>query len=165
MLLQQIEAKISNWHDLQKEVKAWQDQGEKVVFTNGCFDLIHYGHLHYLAAARELGDRLIVGLNSDASVKRLKGVHRPIKHQETRLLVLASFLFIDAITLFEEDSPYNLIKTIEPDILVKGGDWAAENIIGADIVLKNGGQVLSLPFISGHSTTSLEAKIKKTAPE
>lgn len=162
LIKEQIESKILAWQALAKQVKTWQAAGETVVFTNGCFDLIHLGHLQYLAAARDLGDRLIMGLNADSSVQRLKGPHRPIKDQETRQLVLASLFFVDAVTLFEQDTPYELIQLLLPDILVKGGDWAPENIVGSDLVLINGGKVLSLPYISGHSTTSLETKIRKT---
>ena len=158
----QIEAKILSWDALHQRVELWKASEQKIVFTNGCFDLIHYGHLHYLASARDLGDRLVMGLNSDASVKRLKGDHRPIKDQQTRQLVLAAFAFVDAVTIFEEDTPYDLIKLLLPDLLVKGGDWAPENIVGSDLVLNNGGTVKSLPYISGHSTTSIETKIKQT---
>lgn len=163
--IQEIEAKVFSWDNLNQQVLNWKKEGDRIVFTNGCFDLIHYGHLHYLAEAKALGNRLVIGLNADSSVKRLKGNHRPIKDQQTRQLVLASFQFIDAVCVFEEDDPLKLITLIQPDILVKGGDWAPEQIIGSDFVLANGGQVLSLPFVSGHSTTSLETKIKKTKAE
>lgn len=163
--LEQIKANILSWEALAQRVNDWKAAGEKVVFTNGCFDLIHYGHLSYLAEARSLGDRLVVGVNADASVRRLKGAHRPIKDQNTRQLLLASLSFVDAVCLFEEDTPFDLIKTLIPDILVKGGDWTPDKIVGSDVVLANGGKVLSLPYIDGHSTTSLEAKIKKQEKE
>jgi rfaE bifunctional protein nucleotidyltransferase chain/domain len=163
--LEQIKANILSWEDLAQRVNDWKAAGEKVVFTNGCFDLIHYGHLSYLAEARSLGDRLVIGVNADASVRRLKGAHRPIKDQNTRQLLLASLSFVDAVCLFEEDTPFDLIKTVIPDILVKGGDWTPDKIVGSDVVLANGGKVLSLPYIDGHSTTSLEAKIKKQEKE
>ena len=161
-LLKQIEAKILNWQKLKDQVSTWQLQGDKVVFTNGCFDLIHYGHLHYLAQARALGDRLVIGLNADASVSRLKGPNRPIKDQQSRQLLLAALVFVDAVSLFEEDTPLQLISTILPDILVKGGDWQTDQIVGADIVMQNGGKVLSLPYLQGYSTTAIEAKIRNS---
>ena len=161
-LLKQIEAKILNWQKLKDQVSTWQLQGDKVVFTNGCFDLIHYGHLHYLAQARALGDRLVIGLNADASVSRLKGPNRPIKDQQSRQILLAALVFVDAVCLFEEDTPLQLISTILPDILVKGGDWQTDQIVGADIVMQNGGKVLSLPYLQGYSTTAIEAKIRNS---
>ena len=132
----------------------------KTVFTNGCFDLLHIGHIAYLKEAKSLGDRLIIGVNSDASVKRLKGTNRPIKDQENRLAILSSLEMVDACLLFEEDTPYRIIQLIQPDILVKGGDWKVSEIVGSDIVLKNGGSVHSLKFLEGYSTTKLEEKIK-----
>lgn len=138
----------------------WKKEGLKVVFTNGCFDLLHYGHLHYLAEARALGDKLIIGVNSDASVSRLKGAHRPIKDEKSRLLMLASLFYVDAVVSFSEDTPYELIKQVVPSILVKGGDWPVDQIVGADIVLENGGEVKNLSFIEGYSTTALEEKIR-----
>lgn len=138
----------------------WKKVGLKVVFTNGCFDLLHYGHLHYLAEARALGDKLIIGVNSDTSVSRLKGAHRPIKDEKSRLLMLASLFYVDAVVSFSEDTPYELIKLVVPSILVKGGDWPVDQIVGADIVLENGGEVKNLSFIEGYSTTALEEKIR-----
>ncbi|HFA51524.1 MAG TPA: D-glycero-beta-D-manno-heptose 1-phosphate adenylyltransferase [Bacteroidetes bacterium] len=138
----------------------WRAQGQRLVFTNGCFDLLHYGHIHYLAQAKDLGGRLVVGLNSDSSVKRLKGPARPIKDENTRLHLLAALQCVDLVVLFSEDTPYNLIKNLQPDILVKGGDWKPDQIIGSDIVLGRGGEVFSLPYIEGHSTTDLEKKIR-----
>lgn len=135
-----------------------------IVFTNGCFDLLHYGHLHYLSAARELGDRLIVGLNSAASVSRLKGPHRPINDEATRQHLLAALEVVDAVVVFEEDTPLELIRNIMPDILVKGGDWKPEQIVGSQLVLEAGGQVRSLPYIEGYSTTAIEAKIAGRHP-
>ena len=155
-----IKRKIYNFDTLRDKVRQWQSKGLTVVFTNGCFDLLHYGHLHYLADARDIGDKLVVGLNSAASVRRLKGVNRPINDELTRQYMLASLDMIDAVVVFEEDTPFNLINMIKPDILVKGGDWAVEQIVGSDIVLKNGGKVLSLPFVEGYSTTNLETKIR-----
>jgi len=137
----------------------WRQAGKKVVFTNGCFDLIHYGHLHYLARARALGDVLIVGVNSKESVRRLKGPHRPIQDDKTRYHLLASLIFVDAVVVFEEDTPLELIRLVQPDLLVKGGDWPVEDIVGADLVRAAGGEVRSLPFVHGYSTTSIEQKI------
>jgi rfaE bifunctional protein nucleotidyltransferase chain/domain len=138
----------------------WKKAGERVVFTNGCFDLIHFGHLQYLEKARSLGDRLVIGLNSDDSVSRLKGKHRPIKDQKTRAALMASLFFVDMVVLFEEDTPFELIQQLLPDILVKGGDYTIENIVGADIVLNNGGEVKTLAFVPGYSTSAYEEKIK-----
>jgi len=156
-----IESKIHTFETIRKKVLHWKKEKHQIVFTNGCFDLIHFGHLAYLSEAAGLGNRFIIGLNSDASISRLKGTHRPIKDLKTRQYLLASFQFVDAVVVFEEDTPYELIKIIEPHILVKGGDWQLENIVGADIVLANRGQVKSLPFVDGYSTTNIEQKIKK----
>ena len=161
--LTKIETKILTLSAIQEVRSKWADQEEKVVFTNGCFDILHYGHLHYLAQARDLGDRLIVGLNSDASVSRLKGVHRPIQDLHTRQMMLASLAFVDAVVLFEEDTPLNLIKAILPDVLVKGGDYSPETIVGAKEVVAAGGEVKVLSFIPGYSTSSIEEKIRRQA--
>ena len=141
-------------------VNIWRLTSQKIVFTNGCFDILHYGHIHYLAEAKALGDQLIVGMNSAASVKRLKGEHRPINDEQTRQYLLASLQMVDAIVSFEEDTPYNLIERVLPDILVKGGDWQIDQIVGSDIVLANGGEVKSLAFVEGYSTTNIEEKIR-----
>jgi D-glycero-beta-D-manno-heptose 1-phosphate adenylyltransferase len=158
-----IHDKIKSFDEIKESVKDWQSKGYKVVFTNGCFDLLHYGHIHYLAEARDLGDKLIVGLNSAASVRRLKGINRPINDELTRQHLLAALAFVDAVVVFEDDTPYDLIKLIEPDILVKGGDWQPSQIVGSDIVLAKGGEVRSLPFIEGYSTTNIERKIKENS--
>ena len=147
---------------LSSKIKIWKKADKKIVFTNGCFDLIHVGHVLYLESAASLGDILIVGLNSDDSVRRLKGPTRPINNQLNRSIVLAGLSSIDAVIIFEEDDPLHLIKKICPDILVKGGDWKPEQIIGSDFVLNNGGHVRSLEFVEGYSTTSIEKKIKNT---
>lgn len=128
---------------------------KKIVFTNGCFDILHRGHVSYLAQARQLGDILVVGLNSDASVKRLKGPERPVNDQFARAQVLAALEIVDFVSVFEEDTPYNIIEKVKPDILVKGGDYQIENIVGADFVQRRGGQVLTIPFVDGFSTTSI----------
>ena len=158
--LKHIESKIGNASILEKKLLLWRFQNEKIVFTNGCFDLLHAGHVQYLAQARSLGNRLILGLNSDASVKRLKGNHRPINDEKTRSFVLAALEIIDFVVVFDEETPINLIKNINPDVLVKGGDYTIDTIVGADIVLKNGGEVQVLSFLDGYSTTNIEEKIK-----
>jgi D-glycero-beta-D-manno-heptose 1-phosphate adenylyltransferase len=161
MHFDKIQNKILSLKQAENRVKQWQSKDYVVVFTNGCFDILHFGHIHYLAQARDLGHKLVVGLNSAASVKRLKGARRPINDEATRQALLASLSMIDAVVVFEEDTPYNLIKTLMPNILVKGGDWLPEQIVGSDVVLANGGMVRSLPFIDGYSTTNIEAKILK----
>lgn len=157
---QHIELKIHNWHTLPEIVQTWRDYGERIVFTNGCFDLLHFGHIHYLAQARDLGSRLVVGLNSGASVKRLKGPTRPINDEVTRIHLMAAIQCVDAVVFFEQDTPLELIQLIQPDVLVKGGDWPPEQIVGYDWVQKRGGKVLSLPFVEGYSTTSIETRIR-----
>lgn len=159
--LNQIKEKIQTITHIQQQRAQWAANGEKVVFTNGCFDILHYGHLHYLAQARDLGDRLVIGLNSDASVKRLKGEHRPIQAIQTRLMMLASLAFVDAVVCFDEDTPLTLINTIQPDILVKGGDYKPTEIVGATEVMMAGGTVKVLSFIPGYSTSAIEQKIKE----
>ncbi len=141
------------------KVEEWQASGKKVVFTNGCFDLLHKGHISYLAEAKGLGDKLVVGLNSDASVKRLKGESRPVKNEQNRLICMASLKMVDLVVVFTEDTPLDLIKTINPNVLVKGGDWNIDQIVGSEEVIKNGGEVKSLAFIEGESTTHLINKI------
>ena len=155
-----IHQKIQTWDALQETVKRWKSTGYKIIFTNGCFDLLHYGHLHYLSDAKDLGGKLVVGLNSTASVSRLKGKHRPINDELTRQHLLAALSVVDAVVVFEEDTPFELIKKIMPDVLVKGGDWQPSQIIGSDIVLAAGGEVKSLPFVEGYSTTNIEQKIR-----
>lgn len=158
-----IESKILDATTAQLQVEKWQSEGLEIVFTNGCFDLLHYGHVRYLAEARALGDKLVVGLNSTDSVRRLKGQHRPINDELTRQIVLAALQSVDVVVVFQSDTPYDLIYLLKPDILVKGGDWQPTQIVGSDWVLENGGQVLSLPFRDGYSTTNLESKIKATS--
>jgi len=160
-MLTDIFAKEHTIKSILPAVKTWKATGEKIVFTNGCFDLIHYGHLHYLAEAAQLGNRLIVGLNSDDSVKRLKGKQRPIKDEINRSFLLASLACVDAVVLFSADTPLELIQLIRPHVLVKGGDWQPPQIVGSEIVLGDGGTVNSLAFVEGHSTTSLIEKIQQ----
>lgn len=141
-------------------ISKWRKEGLKLVFTNGCFDILHEGHVRYLNEASNLGDRLIVGLNADASVSRLKGPQRPINPQQSRAYVLAGLECVSAVIVFEEDTPLQLIQLIVPDVLVKGGDWDVKQIVGSDFVIQQGGHVYSLPFYNGFSTTSIEEKIK-----
>jgi D-glycero-beta-D-manno-heptose 1-phosphate adenylyltransferase len=157
--------KIVSLAEARAKVKQWQAQGFKVVFTNGCFDIIHLGHVDYLEKARNLGDKLVLGLNTDDSVSRFKGPDRPLQHQHSRARVLAAFQFIDLVVLFNEDTPLNLISELLPDILVKGSDYLTENIVGADVVKRNGGVVKTIDFVSGYSTTRIVEKIKKTKKE
>ncbi|RUM32269.1 MAG: D-glycero-beta-D-manno-heptose 1-phosphate adenylyltransferase [Aquifex sp.] len=139
---------------LEKERK-----GKRVVFTNGCFDIIHAGHVDYLEKAKKLGDILIVGLNSDSSIRRIKGKKRPIIHQDMRAKVLSSLKPVDYVVIFEEDTPERLIKAIKPDVLVKGGDWELDKIVGRDFVESYGGKVLTIPFEYNISTTKIIQKI------
>ena len=151
--------KLLSRNEALQKVRAWQASGKKVVFSNGCFDILHAGHVEYLAAARELGDMLLIGLNSDASVRRLKGPNRPVCCEADRAAVLSALQFVDGVTLFNEDTPEELIGTLLPDILVKGSDWAIEQIAGARAVLDHGGSVLTLPLLEGRSTTGIIEKI------
>ena len=148
--------KVIKRDPLQKIISSAQSHGRKIVFTNGCFDIIHAGHIKYLRHAKSLGDILVVGLNSDASVSRIKP-KRPINPQEQRAEVLSSLDMVDYVTIFEEDTPYELIRVLKPDVLVKGGDWEKEDIVGADIVK----ETLSLPYIEGVSTSEIIERIKK----
>jgi len=141
--------------ELGPRVAGLKQAGRRIVFTNGCFDILHVGHVRYLKSARALGDILIVGLNSDASVKRIKGDKRPIVPERERAEVLSSLRFVDYVVLFDEPDPYNTIAAIKPDILVKGGDWSPENIIGRDIVESYGGEVHTIPFIEGASSSRM----------
>lgn len=152
--------KVQSLAQLKATVSAWQKENKKVVFTNGVFDLLHLGHVTYLAKAAELGDKLIIGLNADSSIKRIKGEDRPINDQNNRAALLASLFFVDGIVLFEEDTPINLISTLLPDILVKGADYAIDNIVGAKEVIANGGEVKTITFVEGYSSTSIINKIK-----
>jgi len=140
----------------------WKLAGEKVVFTNGCFDLVHRGHIDSLAKAAALGDRLIVGLNSDVSVKLLKGESRPLIDQQSRAILLASLLMVDAVILFDDETPYELIRSIIPDVLVKGTEYQVEEIAGFDVVLASGGRVERIELTEGFSTSDLIRKIKDT---
>lgn len=143
-------------------VAAWQAAGEQVVFTNGCFDLLHLGHVDYLEKARYLGQRLVVGLNTDASVSRLKP-GRPLQDEVSRARVLAALLFVDAVTLFDEQTPLALIEAVQPDILVKGDDYAIDQIVGHEAVLARGGRVLTVPLVPGYSTTRIVERISQSS--
>jgi rfaE bifunctional protein nucleotidyltransferase chain/domain len=153
--------KILNAEQLKSQLKVWRLRGFRVVFTNGCFDLLHPGHLDYLEKARAMGHCLVVGLNSDASVRRLKGEGRPLLPQDSRARMLAALGFVDAVVLFEEDTPIRLIRAVMPDVLVKGGDYVAESVVGYEDVTGAGGEVRILPFLEGYSTTALIEKIRK----
>jgi rfaE bifunctional protein nucleotidyltransferase chain/domain len=155
-----LTGKISDVHVLKQQVQHWQAEGKKVVFTNGVFDLLHIGHITYLAKAAELGDKLIIGLNADSSVKRIKGEGRPVNDQSSRAAILAALFFVDAVVVFEEDTPLNLISTVLPDYLVKGADYSVDNIVGAKEVIANGGEVKTINFVEGYSSTSIINKIR-----
>jgi D-beta-D-heptose 7-phosphate kinase/D-beta-D-heptose 1-phosphate adenosyltransferase len=155
-----IESKIYTPLDLQRTIAGWHLCSRRTVFTNGCFDLIHPGHLHYLHAARGLGDYLVVGLNTDDSVRRLKGEGRPIMDEQARARLLASLFFVDAVVLFDEDTPLELIKTLRPDVLVKGGDYTEDQVVGAPEVRSWGGSVELIPFVEGYSSSAIIEKIK-----
>ena len=150
--------KLNDFLLVRKELK---NNNSKVVFTNGCFDILHRGHVEYLNQAKSLGDFLVVGLNSDISVKKLKGEKRPINNQKDRAYILSNLMAVDCVIIFEEETPYELIKAIVPDFLVKGGDWAEDKIVGSDIVKASGGKVISLKFIDSYSTTSTINKISQ----
>lgn len=152
--------KITDISSLKRKLAAWRFQDKKIVFTNGVFDLLHTGHITYLTKAAELGEKLIIGLNADVSVKRLKGSDRPVNNENSRALLLAALFFVDAIVLFDDDTPLDLITQLMPDILVKGADYTIDNIVGAKEVIANGGEVKTIDFVDGFSSTSIIQKIK-----
>jgi D-beta-D-heptose 7-phosphate kinase/D-beta-D-heptose 1-phosphate adenosyltransferase len=154
-----ILSKILELHELMQELKSSRRSGKSVVFTNGCFDILHVGHVRYLSEAKANGDILVVGLNSDASVKTIKGTYRPIVEQKQRAKVLAGLECVDYVTVFNEPDPLTLIQTIKPDVLVKGADWAEEDIVGADFVKSKGGKVVRITFMPGVSTSHIINKI------
>jgi len=160
--LNKINSKIYTLEDLQTQVESWKKSGEKVVFTNGCFDIVHRGHIEVLARTADLGTKFIIGLNSDSSIQKLKGEDRPIIDEQSRAILLAALSFVDAVVLFSEDTPINLISTLVPDVLAKGGDYEIETIVGHEIVQNNGGQVKLVPFVDGFSSTTIIDKIKKS---
>lgn len=158
---EQIAGKILTQFDALKQIEHWRSNSNaSIVFTNGCFDILHRGHLEYLAKASDLGTRLVIGLNSDASVKRLKGVSRPINNEQDRAFALACLVYTHLIVVFDEDTPANLIELLKPEILVKGGDYVAESIVGYKETIARGGRVEIIPFSEGYSTTELVRKIK-----
>ncbi len=161
-LLKLESEKLVTWHQLATLRRQWKEQGKIVVFTNGVFDILHAGHVSYLQQAKNLGDLLVVGVNSDASVKRLKGDARPLQPEEDRAFVLAGLESVDYVTLFEQDTPQELIDQIIPDILVKGGDYTPDEIVGAHTVRLHGGKVRVIPFLGGRSTTQILEKHGKT---
>ena len=150
-----IKSKIVTKETLKNLLNIWKFKDNKIVFTNGCFDLIHRGHIEYIAKAANLGDILIIGVNTDKSTKKLKGNKRPLQDEYSRALILSSLHFVNNVILFDEDTPYELIKFIQPDILVKGSNYKAEEIIGSDIVKAKGGEIITIDFIEGFSTTNI----------
>ncbi|MDR1226850.1 MAG: D-glycero-beta-D-manno-heptose 1-phosphate adenylyltransferase [Prevotellaceae bacterium] len=159
--LQATEAKILGVEDLPRKLALWKFLGKRVVFTNGCFDIVHRGHITYLLQAAELGDILIVGLNSDASAKRLKGESRPLQDELSRAMVLAALECVSFVLTFDEDTPLELIKAVQPDILVKGSDYKVENIAGAEVVQAKGGKIVTIPFVEGYSTSKVVEKLRQ----
>lgn len=157
-----IESKFYNWDEMREQVIEWQKEGKKVVFTNGCFDILHVGHVVYLSKAKELGDKLIIGINSDSSPYfKTKGPNRPINNQSSRALILSSLFFVDAVVFFSESTPLNLIEHVIPDILVKGKDYKDEDIVGYDFIVSNGGKVETIDIVDGFSTTNIIKKINQ----
>jgi D-glycero-beta-D-manno-heptose 1-phosphate adenylyltransferase len=154
-----IEKKIITSEQLPSLLALWRFQNKKLVFTNGCFDILHLGHIDYLAKAAQLGDVLMVGLNTDDSVRRLKGKNRPVQNEEARARLLASLFFVNAVVLFAEDTPYELIRKVQPDVLVKGKDYRAEEVVGYDIVKARGGTIETIELVEGYSTTAIIAKL------
>lgn len=157
-----IREKIYSFKTIEQQVARWRVTGKKIAFTNGCFDILHEGHIFSLSQAAQEADILIVGVNSDASVKRLKGLERPVNHENSRSLLLASLAIVDAVVIFEEDTPLELIQCIIPDILVKGGDYTIDQIVGSKDVISHGGKVVINPIVEGYSTTGIIQQIKKS---
>lgn len=157
---ERIVAKIFNREKLKNMISVWNFQDKKIVFTNGCFDILHLGHIDYLSKAKDEGNILIIGLNTDNSVSRIKGKNRPITDENSRAKILASLQFVDGVVLFDEDTPYELIKLIQPDVLVKGSDYKPEDIVGYDIVKAKNGKVVTIVFLEGYSTTAIENRIR-----
>ncbi len=154
--------RIMDLVSVQRLCNIWRMKGDRIVFTNGCFDILHRGHVEYLQEAAAMGDRLVIGLNSDSSVKRQnKGPERPLNDEQSRAKVLAALRLVDAVVIFDQDTPLELIQAVGPDVLVKGGDWSEDRIVGADLVKARGGEVRSLKLVEGFSTTSLVEKIRR----
>ena len=158
--LKKISNKIFLEKDLKKKLDFWRQKGDKIVFTNGCFDLIHLGHIEVLARSADLGDRLIIGVNTDKSIKNIKGQNRPIIKEDSRVKQLAALEFVDAVILFNESTPNKIINHIKPDIITKGGDYKTEEVVGYETVIENNGRVVIIPLTQGFSTTSILNKIK-----
>ena len=158
--LERIQSKIVSRTDLSKIIDDLQSQNKKIIFSNGCFDLVHRGHVEYLAKAADLADVFVLGLNTDASVSRLKGPSRPLQDQEARAILMAGFSFIDYVVFFDEDTPLELIKEVQPDVLVKGNDYKIEDVVGYDVVTKKGGTVQTVKLTEGYSTSIIVDKIK-----
>ncbi len=156
-----IKKKIKKKQGLKKTISRLKKREKSIVFTNGCFDILHAGHVHYLEEAKKLGDVLVVAVNSDGSAKRLKGKGRPVTSRDNRMKLLAALESVDFVTYFDEDDPGSIVRELEPDIIVKGSDWDEDDIIGADVVKKRGGRVATISFLKGLSTTSIIKKIKK----
>jgi len=156
--LENLRRKIYTIDTIQPLLSIWRFKDEKIVFSNGCFDILHRGHIEYLSKAADLGKHLIIGLNSDASVRGLKGESRPLQDEQSRLTLLSALQFVDAVILFDEPTPYELIKAVMPDYLVKGKDYEVENVVGYDIVIENGGEVKTIDLVPGYSTTSIIEK-------
>ena len=159
--LEHIKSKIISLEGLACKRAYWKLKEQPVVFTNGCFDILHRGHIEYLATAASLGKAMVIGVNTDSSVRRIKGESRPVQDEYTRALILASLEFVSAVVLFDEETPYELIKVAQPDILVKGADYKPEEIVGYDIVTQRGGNVVTVQFVEGFSTTSIISKLNK----
>ena len=160
--LDSLNNKIYSLDKLKNQVASWKNSGEQVVFTNGCFDIVHRGHIEVLARTADLGGKFIIGLNSDSSIQKLKGEDRPIIDEQARAILLAALSFVDAVVLFSEETPINLISTLIPDVLAKGGDYEIETIVGHEIVQNNGGEVILVPFVDGFSSTTIIDKIKNS---
>ena len=156
-----LKTKLKTLEIIKNELQPLQQQGKKIVFTNGCFDILHAGHVDIFQQARNLGDALVVAVNSDISIKKIKGEKRPVVPQAQRMQVLAALEAIDYVVIFDEENPLKIIKELQPDILVKGGDWPVETIVGREIVEKKGGKVLSIPLMEGISTTNIIEEVKK----
>jgi len=156
-----VNKKILDWESLVNQSAEWKKQGKRIVFTNGCFDILHRGHLQILTDSAAAGDILVVGLNTDASVRKLKGENRPVNEESFRALMMASIQIVDAVTLFEEDTPLQLIRVLEPDVIVKGGDYTIDQIVGGEDVLRRGGEIKIVPIVKGYSTSALIEAIQK----
>ena len=156
---------IYHLDELQRQLAIWRNEGKKIVFTNGCFDVLHRGHVEYLQKSRDCGDILVVGLNSDSSVRGLKGPQRPLVGEQDRAFILSQLISVDAVVVFSEETPYQLIKQIKPDVLVKGGDYRIHEVVGRDIVEASGGKVVLVPLVTGRSTTNIIEKIRNQKNE